>query len=1108
MNKTFTPNMCNRNRFFKLAGALVAGLWSTIAVGQYCAPQYGSGCTFGDQITDFSTTGGITNITNNGTACSAGNYSYINTQTVTAAAGTSFNFSVTSGPIYNQGQRIWVDWNNDQDFSDPGEDVWSSTTWTNVAQTGTISVPVTVPGGTYRMRVRCNYNSLVTDPCALQTYGEVEDYDLTVPAPVANDAGLTAIVSPAIVTCALDTNIIVDLSCFGTDTLTSATLNWSLNGVAQTTSSWTGNLGQGQTDNNVLVASNVTYSIGDIIQIWTTMPNGVPDSANLNDTVSIVVPPLSLNGTYTINSAMATGGVNFNSFTDAVAALNLVGVCGPVVINAADGTYSEQIQMAEITGADSTNTIEFRGNNTSNSLVNLTYGSFSFNDNYTLKFDGTDYVSFKDMTIAGSGATYTRVLDINGGATHNTFENIIFSGDLATTSTTFDKIVIYSNNGLDDYNTFANNEIRGGSYGMYWYGSSTTNLEENTVIEGNLFTRQYYTGFRSWYHSNMKFRNNVFSTLSAYNFTSYAFYFYYCDNAFEATGNRVESNNQVPTYGIYAVNCDGTSTMQGLIANNAISVGDSSTTNSQYGIYMSNSGYQNVVHNSIAVFGTSTLGRGLFIPSGGANKVLNNSIANFGNGYATYISNSFAVIQMDNNVQYSLGSNLAFFNGNQTTFADWQTNSGFDLNGYNVDPMYYNPLGNDLHVCSSDLDGTGADLNSLIMEDFDGEMRNTTSPDIGADEFTSLGNFSFGSDTATLCMGDSITLNGVPGAQNIWSTTDSTMSIVVSTTGIWSVDITNGCGTVSDTVETQLNTPATLAATENICANQSTTLDPGVANGTYSWSSSETTQSISVSGPGSFSVMVTDAFGCTSTANTVITQSEETEIQNDTTICTGDQLVLDAGIPGSTYNWTPTGSGQTITVNAPGTYGVTVTDQFNCISTDQMVLTTQDAAVAGFSGVTSFLTGSFSNTSTNATSYNWNFDDGTTSSDENPVHVFPASGTYNVMLVASNFCGSDTSYLTVSTSVTGIQELNAHTSISVYPNPTDGQFNLVVDAGQSANFSVEVTDLQGRVVYQQDLGQILGNQKQVINLADVASGIYLVKVKSGNEQVIQKLSVH
>ncbi len=925
------------------------------------------------------------------------------------------------------------------------------------------------------------------------------------------DLAMTSIVGPS--SLQVGNNILqVQVTNSAADTIDSADIAYSFNGGATVlTDNFTfpSPLGPGGTYTYTFptpfnVPSNGTYGIST----WVADVNGIGtlDSNSANDTIMDSLCT-GLAGSYTIDGAVATGGSNFQTFNDAVAALSNCGITDTVVFNVAAGTYNEQVSLVTVLGASPTSPIYFNGMGSNATMVDLTYASINSADNYTVKFDGADWFNFSNMTISNTGTTWSHVIDINGGSDSNTIEDCIIAGDLNTTTTSTNKVVIWSNNGLDNYNTFRNNEIRGGSYGMYWYGSNTTTLEEGTVIENNLFTRQYYYGIRSWYTSNMKFRDNVFSTLSTYTGTSYGFYFFYADNEFECTGNRVEANTLVPRYGIYMANCDGTATQQGLVANNAVHVGDSANGSAFYGIYMSNSGYQNVVHNSVAVEGTSTTGRGLWIPSGGANKVLNNIMANFGNGYACYISNTFAVTQMDNNAFYTNGSNVGFFNGNQATLSDWQAASGFDLNSYETDPQYYDYQANDLHICNDTLDNTGADISPLVLMDFDGEMRTTSSPDIGADEFTSITGFSLGADTTTICMGDTLTLVGVPGAQNIWSTLDSTVTLDVSSVGTWSVDVTNNCGTSTDTINTVMNTAVSLPATANICANQSTTLDAVLTNSTYNWSTSETTQSITVSGPGVYSVMVVDQFGCTSMDSTIITQSVDTDIQNDTMICTGDQLVLDAGLPGSTYAWTPGGqTGQTVTVNSSGTYGVTVTDQFNCVSTDQMVLTTLDAPVAGFSTTVAFLTAQFTNSSVGGTTQ-WFFGDGQSSTLDNPVHIYPQQGTFVALQVVSNMCGTDSLFDTINTSVVGISQVLSEGTMAVYPNPSQGEFTLEMENVSGNSVTYTITAIDGRVVAFENILTNSGSVRRDLSLAEQGAGVYFLKVETASGSVIRKLVV-
>ena len=155
------------------------------ANAQYCSPTFSSGCTFGDQILNFSTTGGSTNITNNNTGCSPFNYSYTTGQSVTQLQGQDVTLNMQAGPVYSQGFKVWIDWNNNNSFADVGELVYTSPTWTTNLYSPVITVPFTATPGTKRMRVICSYVSVpaTMDGCPVnQSYGECEDYDFVVVA--------------------------------------------------------------------------------------------------------------------------------------------------------------------------------------------------------------------------------------------------------------------------------------------------------------------------------------------------------------------------------------------------------------------------------------------------------------------------------------------------------------------------------------------------------------------------------------------------------------------------------------------------------------------------------------------------------------------------------------------------------------------------------------------------------------------------------------------------------------------------------------------------------------------------------------------------------------
>src|SRR5690606_5927691 len=138
-------------------------------------------------------------------------------------------------------------------------------------------------------------------------------------------------------------------------------IQWSVNGTAQPDLAYTGNLAPGEGDTVVL--GNYTFGGGDVLKVWTSMPNGVADLVTTNDTITTTLCS-GLAGNYTINSALATGGTNFDSFGALSRALQGCGLAGPVVVSVTPGSgpYTEQVKFFKARGASATNTITIKGN--------------------------------------------------------------------------------------------------------------------------------------------------------------------------------------------------------------------------------------------------------------------------------------------------------------------------------------------------------------------------------------------------------------------------------------------------------------------------------------------------------------------------------------------------------------------------------------------------------------------------------------------------------------------------------------------------------------------------------------------------------------------------
>src|SRR5690606_25664073 len=166
-------------------GAVLALGLPLAANAQYCTTGlYSSGCTFGDELTSFTLGTGGSLINSVSTGCPSGSAGYSDYTSINATVqpGDIIPFTVTSDYGCCQGFAIWIDFNDNFVF-EASEKLYGNTS-TSGSESGTITIPVTAPGGPHRMRVRDVWNTVGTsiDPCNSYSFGEVHDYTITVNA--------------------------------------------------------------------------------------------------------------------------------------------------------------------------------------------------------------------------------------------------------------------------------------------------------------------------------------------------------------------------------------------------------------------------------------------------------------------------------------------------------------------------------------------------------------------------------------------------------------------------------------------------------------------------------------------------------------------------------------------------------------------------------------------------------------------------------------------------------------------------------------------------------------------------------------------------------------
>ncbi|MFZ4400897.1 MAG: LamG-like jellyroll fold domain-containing protein [Bacteroidales bacterium] len=716
---------------------------------QYCSAT--GGCVLYISRVQFSTI-------DNSSSCS--NYSdYTSSFLPNLYQGYFYHITISNPNQYSSDScEVWIDWNKDTLFDNNAE-CYRLSNGIN-SYIGTILVPFNASVGETRMRIRLR-NGGVLDPCgnANQNYGEVEDYNVNVNAATQMSLGGIFFNQLNGMTLAGSQNVKIgcvkvftggslnplylkeiNLNTLGSSlNITDAQLYYTSNSAVFSTQTQLGSqiTSPGSqllfTDSITLLPDTnyfwLTYNISGSASTGSFLKANL-ESVNINDTLHYpasidtsgyieIVEPLI--GTYTINNQ---GNGDYLSFNAAVNDLHIRGISGAVVFNVDSGTYNEQISISYIAGASSTNTITFRSTTYNYNNVILTHTPTDYSNNYTIKLQNTSFVYFQDITIsAGYSYSYGKVISIVA------CNNISFIGNNIIGTQTYsgwdDNLALLYCSGYGSSNlSILNNNFQYGSYGIMFDTYST--MFDN-VISGNSFTNQGGYGFYASNQSNLSISNNYFYS----GLYSTSFYGIYCNYVY---GNLLVNNNQIfadnfnSIYGIYIYDFSG-DFQNSNISNNFISLNPSS--NYAAGITLDYAGI-GVYYNSINIYGNNSNTFALRFQNSTGLAIKNNILSNTANGSAIY-SGSCYQCSSDYNDIYS---NAHFATtSNDSVISDlisWNLATQLDSNSISVFPQFFSNA--DLHTVNIALNGKASPITG-ITSDIDNDTRNTTTPDIGADEF-------------------------------------------------------------------------------------------------------------------------------------------------------------------------------------------------------------------------------------------------------------------------------------------------------------------------------------------------------------------------------------
>lgn len=687
-------------------------------------------------------------------------------------------------------------------------------------------------------------------------------------------------------------------------------------------------------------------------------------ASTVNSTPVMVSTSNPINGTFTINSAVATGGANFQTYADAVAIMDC-GINGPVTFNvvAGSGPYNEQVTIGQVAGASATNRIRFNGRGT---LIRATPVTGA---RAIVTLNGADYVTFDSVSVSSLATGFGWGFHLTNGADSNTISNCNIDMSAVTSVTAAASAGIVGSGsatsittaGDASFNTITGNTITGAYQGIIILGGTGAINAVKNIITNNVIKDFYAVGIEL---SNADSAVIAFNDISRANRAAVTTF-----TGIEiGTGskkviinaNKVHDTHNTATtqsgaaYGIFVNSADAPTGSENLVTNNAI-YNFNSTTGIQYGLYNSGADGSFFYHNTVALtHATSTSGvaRGFYQTTAATNIAIQNNIfyvtrGGSGAAHGVYFNTATSGIACNNNdyfINSPAGTNyIGYANStNYNWMATWRTAASgiYDQQSDTLNPVFTNLASGNLLPTSTALDNRGVPLG--ILTDINNASRSNTLPDMGAYEFglpaclppTSL---AISGNTGTSA---TVSWNAVTGSAGYeWTVDQSATPPAVNGTPTTATSVPanpllpltayyahvrNNCGaSKSPWVTIPFNTPCISpgasirrVGSATFCQGDSALL---IANGgnryTYQWKNGTTDitgatkDSLYVLTTGTYSVVV-KSDTCSSTATAVpitvnpMADTTVTMTPSNGNICVGTTVLLTAvNVPGNTYQW-------------------------------------------------------------------------------------------------------------------------------------------------------------------------------------------------------------
>ncbi len=386
----------------------------------------------------------------------------------------------------------------------------------------------------------------------------------------------------------------------------------------------------------------------------------------------------------------------------------------------------------------------------------------------------------------------------------------------------------------------------------------------------------------------------------------------------------------------------------------------------------------------------------------------------------------------------------------------------------------------------------------------------------------------FTASASTVCAGQSVTLtdnsintptswswtmtNGTPSSSSVQNP-----SIIYNTAGTYTVSLiaANSAGssssfskiiTVNPNPVVPAITPSGSILTSSAATGNQWYLNSVLINGAVN-------QTYSTAINGSYTVIVSNSFGCTSTSAVINITADNPPAANFTasaaTVCTGQTVILTDNSTNTPASWiwtmangTPSSSNlqnPSVVYNTAGTYTVTLAaaNSFGSSSpASQTITVNATPSVPSISPSGNVLT------SNSSSGNQWYLNGVLINGAVNPVYTAAANGAYTV--VVTNTFGCSAGSVPFNLTTTGINSIMRNYAVTAFPNPSKGILTLNF-SGKNDRINVEVINDLGQLVYSDKINDCSPDCSKIIDMSSFKNGIYLFRIMTDGNIQTQKV---